>query len=273
MKSLAALVLSIAAFSAQAGAVFSSPSISADISFQDALTGTTMTIAYANGQYYSSSGGGTGGTRLAQYDSAGVTTNTYAPGLDFRSVFSDKGGHILARAFGSNTVYRQDAPGVFTSLLTLTGGSLDSQASVVMNAAGEFVANSNGLIDVWSATGEHVNSFNLAGYSGSYPASRGVAVARDVLLTYADGQLSAWDYTGNFLDSTMLDGVGSGFDTSFSLSSANNHVFLVTAANEQWLGFDVGLADAAAVPEPGSIALFGLALAGMAASRRRKARD
>ncbi|MGI8922682.1 MAG: hypothetical protein ACR2HJ_01350 [Fimbriimonadales bacterium] len=60
-------------------------------SFTDAaeLEGTRMTPAWDSTNYWSSSGGGATGLRLAHYASDGPLLDTYAPGFDFRSVFTN----------------------------------------------------------------------------------------------------------------------------------------------------------------------------------------
>src|SRR5205823_1080964 len=94
----------------------------------NALGPTVMTMAFDGTSYWEASGGSPSGTRLARYDLGGTLMNTYAPGLDFRSVFADVAGNLYARAFNSPVIYRQTTPGVFSTYLTLSGGSLDSQA-------------------------------------------------------------------------------------------------------------------------------------------------
>lgn len=269
MKRLLPLIFVLAASQASAGPVFGAASYNADIAFRDALSSTTMTLAYNGANYYSTSGGGTSGVRLAQYSAAGVNTGTYAPGLDFRSVFTDNSGNVLARQYANNTIYKMSSPGVFSSMLTLAG-SMDAQSSVDMNDAGQYVANSNGTMNVWDATGNLLSTFSLSGLTGGYPSTRGVAAAGNYLLTYDSGILSAWNYSGTLLDTTVLNGGGASFDSNFSLSFANNHVFVVDQSHGTWRGYDIGLGDVKDVPEPSSLALLGLAFAGLAASRKRR---
>ncbi len=271
----AAAVIAVAFMSqAHAGPLFGQAAYAADTTFRDVLGSTTMTMAYDGTSYWSASGGGTSGTRLARYDGAGNSTGTFAPGLDFRSVFTNATNEVLARQYFDRTIYKQTAPGTFSSQLTLTGGVLDEQSSVVMNGNGQFVAMIGGQVDVWDATGVHINAFALNGYTGSYPESRGIAAAGTYLFTYFSQTLKAWDYSGNEVDSTTLTDAGSDFDSHFSISYANDRFFVVDDAGRTWRGYDVGLGGGTVpVPEPGALALVGLALAGLALARRRRARQ
>ena len=274
MNKLSALVaasLATLSFSAAAGPVFSAASINASQTFQDALSGTTMTMAYDGSSYWSASGGNQSGVRYAQYDAGGATVATYAPGLDFRSVFT-AGSTVLARGFASNTIYQQSAPGVFSSLLTLSGGALDAQSAVVKDGA-NYIAMNSGVVSQWSASGAYLGAVSLSGFGtqageDDYPQGRGFAVVGNYWLTYNDGSLSAWDHAGNRVDQTSLVNAGTSFDSNFSLSYANNKVFIVDGAGQTWRGYEV-----TAVPEPETYAMLlaGLTLLGVAARRRNKA--
>lgn len=271
-KVLFALCLTAVMGNANAGAVFSSSSYSSGIVFKDSLAQTTMTLAYDGTNYWSASGGSSSGVRYAQYDAAGNPVATYSPGIDFRSVFTDASGSVYARGYNNPTIYLQTAPGSFTSMLALSGGTLNSQSSVVMNGNGEFVAMNNGFVNVWDASGNISSSFSLSGFSGAYPNNRGIAVADDYLFTYNNQTLSAWDYSGTLLDQTTLVGAGTSFDSHFSLSYANDHIFIVDQAGGSWRGFDIGLTSTPSVPvpEPATLALFAFGLAGLGFSYRRK---
>ena len=281
---LLALALSIGT-TAHAQNPFSATSYNATTVFTDRLGETTMTIAYDGNSYWSSSGGSANGIREARYDAAGNLLGTYSPGLSFRSVFTTGGSTVFARQFGDNTIYRQTAPGTFVnSGVTLTGGSLNWQSSVVWNSTtGEFNALDQGTVGRWAADGSFLGNVALSGFGslngeGSYPQNRGIATAGNYWLTYNDNQvLSAWDFSGVRVGTTILNGVGtSAFDSPFSLSYANNQVFVVDSAGSSWRGYNVGLTPAvSAVPEPGEWATMGMAGAGlcglMVRARRKKA--
>jgi hypothetical protein len=266
----------------EAGVLFAS-SYAADIVFDDALGTTTMTMAHDGSSYWSTTGGSPTGTRLAQYNASGVLQTTYAPGLDFRSVFTDAGGNIYARTVVNRTIYRMTSPGVFSSLLSLSGGPLDVQSSVVFNGDGtEFIAMGAGVVSRWDLTGTFLGTVALAGYGlsgeSSYPQNRGIAAVGDYWLTYSNGTLSAWNSAGSRVDQTTLTGAGTSFDSHFSLSYANGHVFVIDVANGNWRGFDVGLNDASPTPEPASMALLAmggglLAFGRKKLSRRRQPAD
>jgi hypothetical protein len=279
----------VALASAPAQAQFALGSYTADISFRDALSSTTMTLAFDGASYWSSSGGGPGGIREARYSNAGAVTGTFAPGLDFRSVFTDASGTVYARQFNNSTIYRQTAPGVFTSHVVLAG-SFDAQSAVTLGGGGSFymaLIGGTGTVQRWDLAGNALSSVVLSGFGSMfgenvYPQNRGIADADGYWLTYSNGNLSAWDATtGNRLDTATLVAGGSSFDSNFSISFANCRAFVVDGAGGTWRGYDVlgqGAAEecpgptgpGAVTPEPITMTLMGTGLAGIAAARRRR---
>src|SRR5258708_39922955 len=124
-----------------------------------------MPMAFDGTNYWEVAGGLSTGFRLAQYDANGAVLGTYQPGFDFRSIFTD-GKCLLARVYNSPIIYRIVSPGVFTnSGVTLVGGTLNLQASVVMNAAAtEYLALGLGAVSRWDNRGNYLGSVALNGY-------------------------------------------------------------------------------------------------------------
>jgi len=265
-----AALLAMAAQGALASGVLPNQ-IFMDKSFTDdaSLQQTRMTMAYDAVNYWSSSGGNTGGNRLAQYDGSGNLLNSYAPGLDMRSIFTGAGGTVFARQFNDPTIYRQTAPGVFTAHVSLVGGTLDAQSAVVLNSAGtEYGAQSAGTLSRWDLLGNHLGNVSLSGFGsmnneGNYPASRTLAAWNGYYLTYAQQYVSAWDLSGNRVGMAELVGAGTSFDSDFSFSyAADGRLWVVDGAGQTWRGYTI-------VPEPASMAALGLGALAMIRRRRR----
>lgn len=230
-------------------------SVHTNVTFTDALPSTTMTMAFDGTNYWSCSGGSSSGNRLARYGLTGALIATYAPGLDFRCVFTKPDGTLLARAVSSGIIYQQTIPGVFVSSgITLVGGTLDSQSSVVLNGAGsEFQAMSSGVVSRWSTNGTYLGASSLVGYGtvageNTYPQNRGLAVLGNLWLTYnGTNTLSLWSTNGNRIAQLTLPGAGTSFDSSFSFSFCNGKVFIMDAAGGKWRAYDLYAGAAVAV--------------------------
>jgi hypothetical protein len=230
------------------------PSYAAALTFKDALPGTTMTLTWDGTSFWSCSGGGPDGDRLAQYSAQGALLKVYQPNIDFRSVFTvgGKGTTVYARGFGDSSVRAMTSPGVFNlGSFSLNGGAVDAQSSVVWNAAGDEVVAmigdlaSSATVSRWTAQGALLSTFKLQGFNqgaeNTYPANRGIVVAGKWYLTYSAGTLSAWDATGKRVSQTVLQQAGTGFDSHFSLSYAQGKVWVVDGPGGLWRGYDVGI--------------------------------
>ena len=229
---------------------------SASLIFSNALGLYPTEIAFDGTNYWACTGSDASGVRLGRYDASGNLVGSYSPGLDFRSVFTDGNCAVLARAYSDRTIYRQIAPGVFTnSGVTLTGGTLDSQSSVVFNGPGtEYIAMSGGTVSRWSPSGAYLGSVALIGFgsiSGENDLyqNRGIAAVGNYWLTYNNNRvLSVWDTAGNRVALATLAGAGaSSFESALSFSYCNGKVFISDPVPGQWRGYDVGSATRVAI--------------------------
>jgi hypothetical protein len=240
------------AYGCSASAMASAPIITGfsahtNVTFSDALTSTSMGMAFDGTNYWSCSGGGSTGVRYARYTSSGALVTTYSPGLDFRSLFTRADGTVLARAYNTNVIYQQTSPGVFlASGTTLTGGTLDPQSALVLNAAGtEYQAASGGVVSRWSTNGTYLGSVALLGFGSlsgeaTAPQSHGLGVLGNLWLTYnGSGILSLWDSAGNRVVQAALPSAGTSFDSDFGFSFCNGKVFIVDVAGGKWRGYDL----------------------------------
>jgi hypothetical protein len=167
-----ALFACLVSVSCLADGIFGS-SYNASLVFQDALGGLghPMGMAFDGSHYWAVTGGFS--FSEAEYNPNGSLVNTFSPGLDFRSVFSD-GGVVYARQFADSQIYQQTSPGSFSPFVNLSGGSLNDQSSVVLNSAGtQYIAQASGTVERWSLAGAFLGTTALIGYvDPGYPANR-----------------------------------------------------------------------------------------------------
>ena len=159
---------------------------------------------------------------------------------------------MYSRAYSSNSIQVQGAAGTFTNFVTLSGGTLDAQASVVWNDdATELVAFNAGTVTRWGANGALIGTVALAGWGtqnseDTQPQNRGIVKAGGYYYTYSAGVLSAWSAAGTRAKTTVLTGAGQTFDSYYSLSYANGRIFVVDVAGGNWRGYPIGAAAASA---------------------------
>lgn len=242
---------------------------------------TPMPTAYDGVNYYTAAGGNIT-SWLRQYDPiTGDVVSSFQPGIDFRGLFSDASGTIYASSYASNVVYKMDSPGSFSTFLTLDTSTvlIDDQAPVVLSPDGNYFASRiSQTINLWSiADGSYAGSLDLPDYgnvSGEALNSGGtnlsLAAMGSYWLTYVDGtdMVYAWDSSGNRVGDTQL--LGNNNATAYGFGYANGYVFTNAsdpASGAEYRGFALS---STAAPEPGTLALAGLGLVGLAVKRRRK---
>jgi hypothetical protein len=241
--------------------------------FADAaeLEGTRMGLAWDGTNYWSSSGGSSGGLRLAQYGSDGALLNTYSPGLNFRSIFTaGSEGPLYAREFGNSQIYAQISPGQFTNDVSLSGGTLNADSSVgFLGHFNDFIAMNAGVVGRWERSGNYIGSVALNGFGtqfneDQYPQNRSLYERWNELpvgFTYSEGHVSGWDLTtGNRVGTALLPAAGQSFDSYSSFSVTEGMIWVLDKPGGVWKGYDIRV-----IPQPGAFVIFA---AGAFARRR-----
>jgi hypothetical protein len=224
---------------------FPAASFAPAITFADITQNTIVGIAWDGMSYWSVAGGSTSGLNEGQHDGAGAAVATFAPNIDFRSVFTRGDGttEVYARGYDDPTIFVQGAPGVWSDSVDLVGGVLDPQAAVAWDPlASEHIAFNDGTLSRWDAAGVFIGTVAFLDYGAlagehDFPQNRSIAWASGCYLTVVDDTLSAWDATGTRVDTATLEASGASFSTNLSLSVANGHVWVSDDA--QWRGYAV----------------------------------
>ena len=142
-----------------------------------------------------------------------------------------------------------------------TGGDAGASA---YNGTDFYMSAQNFTITSQSSTPFSVNSLDLAQWYDGYGVSQVTLFG-----TFAGGTISRTLNLNTLPNSSKM--TGNDF-TAFNLTGFNNLTSLTVSHNgSTYLALDNLVVNAVSVPEPSSIALFGLALAGVAVMRRRRA--
>jgi hypothetical protein len=232
--------------------IFPNPSYTASATFMDysLASSDTCGLAWDGTDYWDVHCGFANVKNEGEYSGAFTLLNQYQTTLDFRSIFTINGqaGTVYARQFNDPVIYTQTGPGTFAAGVTLTGGTLNLQAKVMLNTAGtELVENNSGTVNRWNAqNGTFIGTVTLNGFGtlnteNAFPQNVSMATASGLYLTYSNGVLSAWSTTGSRLATTTLTAGGNSLDANISISYANGLVWIVDVTAGTWRGYNVGL--------------------------------
>ena len=216
---------------------------------------TPMSAETAGGFVFTASGGSRSGFRLQRYLPNGTLSATFAPGIDFRSIFTNNSGVLFAKEWGGHghRIYSLTVGGAKTFLFSLSGAVLNSQAPADFNADDtELITMSKGTVNRYNATtGVFIGSFTLSGMTAaelSFPDS--IQMETNLagrIFTYSNGTVSEWNSSGARIGTSALP-FGSNFFTDWSFGvSSDNLVFVFNIGSSRWESYDVGIE---AQPDP-----------------------
>lgn len=230
---------------------------------------TPMSADFDGTWIYTVSGGNINGDRLARYFLDGTLDQTFAPGIDFRSIFTDNSGNLFAKEWGTGNVYSMSQDGMPTFLYTLNDPQAQSSASFNADDTELYTRDGSTIRRYNSSTGMFLGSFELMGLIGdelSTPAAWQMETSRSGrIFTYAAGIVSEWDTKGNRIGTSNIPITGdpSGFDTTFSFAvGGDDNIYLYSESSNTWKVWNIG------IPAPGTLAL--LAIGGVVGRRRRR---
>ncbi|WP_431474003.1 PEP-CTERM sorting domain-containing protein [Marinobacter sp. KM021] len=242
----------------------------------------TASIAYdpTLGLYYGSRAGSSSYS-AAVWDDTGALQQTLSPlNADARGWnYNSNSGQLELVTFTSDllTVGRDASgflTGTYTTQLNDMSGSPNAQSMLSYNASLDvFYGISSGpsvsVID--HATGALSSSFLLdfaaAGISSLNSWFLGYDEVEDALIGTSGDSAYIFSTSGDYLGSSLL---GFNPDSDFDAGYANGQLFVYSNSLGGFQGYDL-FDDASSVPEPSTLAILGLGLAGLGLSRRRRA--
>jgi len=215
--------------------------------FADGSGGTPISAEHDGNFIYTASGGSPAGNRFARYMLDGTLDLTFASGIDFRSLYTDNGGQLFAKAFGSGNVYSLTTGGVATPLYNLSDPNSQSSASLNGDDTELYTRDGNQLRRYNAANGLFLGSFTLIGMTaGELGFPDFVQMETNDagrIFTYSGGVVSEWDLGGNRIGtSTIPIATPSMFNTEWSFGVASDDlIYLLNSNTNNWESYDVGI--------------------------------
>jgi hypothetical protein len=225
--------------------------------FRD-VSGATPISADNDGTWiWTASGGSPDGQRLARYFQDGSPDQSFAPNIDFRSLYVDNSGQLYAKEFGIGAIFSISQTGVPTFLYDLNDPEAQSAASLNGDDTELYTMSAPTLRRYNAANGAFIGSVNLSGMAGdelAFPQAWQMETnGAGRILTFANGVVSEWDLSGTRIGQcTVPVGTPTGFDTNWSFGvGSDDLVYVFNENNAHWEAYDVGIGGPVAV-EPTS---------------------
>lgn len=233
-------------------------------------------VAWDGSNLWTATGGATDTVNIMSWSSSGSFLKAHAPQLDIRSIWaqtSEEQVQLFADAYSDDHVYIKKADGSFEATgVSLKGAEKETDSPVLYRAsslpddpvAGVLVAldGSGALLEFDAADGEFIRDIPLNGYGAEpgetdWPSYVRFAVAqvdaeRFFYLTYAGGKVYAWDKAGERVGSAGLTGAGEDEMGCYSISYANDRLWVMDTASGAWKGFKLAFKAPPPPPPPTS---------------------
>lgn len=176
-----------------------------------------VSITWDGGNYLTLNGGNEDWSRVNRYDKDGEFVESYAPGIDGRTLFYDAGsGTLYAKAYDTDLYtidldeedYDSEEVGMFEEDQTSVGFTPDGRRAF------ELVDGTVHVYDI--AEGEEVASFELERHGGEDGYGRAIAACDKYLYVWADENgILVYDHKGNFVTEFELPREGFWASLSF----------------------------------------------------------